>query len=199
MKRDVNTDIIMMNPLFFARKIQFERIFIMTVFSIILGVLLIIAGIVCLATPLGTAFALMYLFIILLFVMGIVSFVRCIANKEFGIDFVFAIITILLGLLILLSPYATFITEGVMIYLMAGWLVVRGIVGIVLAAKAKPLTGGGLFAVALIVNIIMILAGIFSFVHPLFITVAFGILASCYFIVAGIDLIAEGVALKSQK
>ena len=154
---------------------------------------MIIGGVVCLVTPIGTAFSLMYFFIMLLFLMGIVSFIRCIADRDFGLEFAFAIITIILGFFILFSPYATFLTETVMIYMMAGWLVIRGIVGIVLAIKAKPYTGGGLFAAALIISIITILAGIYSFIHPMIFTGFIGILAGCYFIVAGIDMIADGL------
>ncbi|MBQ6152432.1 MAG: DUF308 domain-containing protein [Ruminococcus sp.] len=171
----------------------------MTVLSIILGVLLIIGGIVCLATPIGTAFSLMYFFMILLFVMGIFSFIRCIVYKEFGIEFAFAIITMIAGLLILFSPYATFITELVMIYIMAGWLVVRGIVGIVMAVKVKPLTSGGLFAAALIISILTILAGIYSFFHPVFFGGFLGLLAGCFFIVAGVDLIGDSIIAKQNQ
>ncbi|MBQ3416296.1 MAG: DUF308 domain-containing protein [Ruminococcus sp.] len=170
----------------------------MTVLSIILGVLMVIAGFLCLVTPIGATFSLMYLFMILLFVMGIVSFVRCIVNKNFGVEFAFSIITIIAGILILFSSYATFFTEIVMIYLMAGWLVVRGIVGIVMAVQAKHLTGTGLFVAALILSILTILAGIYSFFHPVIFSGFLGILASVYFIIAGIDMICDAIITKSQ-
>lgn len=171
----------------------------MTALSIILGVLLIIAGAICLFTPVSTTFALMYFFIILLFVTGIFTFIRCIVAKSFGVDFVFSIITIILGIVILISPYATFITELVMVYIMAAWLVIDGIVGIVMAAKFKKLTGGGIFAVSLILSILTILVGIYSFVHPVFFSGFFGILASIFFIVAGAEMIGSAIVYKPEK
>lgn len=169
----------------------------MRALSIIFGILLALAGVACLVTPLGTTFALMYFFIILLFVIGIMTLIRCIASKNFGIEFVFSILTVILGVFIVFSPYATFMTEVFMIYMMAAWLVVRGIVGIVVAAKVKSEIGGGMFAVALIFSIITILAGIYSFFHPAFFSGFLGILAGAYFMIAGIDMIVDGIVAKN--
>lgn len=170
----------------------------MTALSIILGILLAVCGVLCLCTPVGTAFGLMYFFIVLLFVFGIMSLVRNIANRTFGIDFVFSIITIVLGCFIVFSPNASFFTELAMIYTMAAWLIVRGIVGIVIAAKAKKFTGGGVFAAALIVSIFVIIAGIYSFFHPVYFSAFIGILAGVYFIVEGIDMIVFAVVNRKK-
>lgn len=171
----------------------------MTALSIILGVLMIIAGAVCLFTPISTTFALMYFFIILLFVTGIFTFIRCIVVKSFSVDFVFSILTIILGIVILVSPYATFVTELVMVYMMAAWLVIDGIVGIVVAARYKRLTGGGTFAISLILSILTILVGIYSFIHPVFFSGFLGILASIFFIITGAELIGSAIVYRPEK
>lgn len=164
----------------------------MSVLTIILGILMVIGGFVCLLTPLATTFGVIYFYIILIFVTGIVFLVKCIAYKRFGIDLIFAILSLIAGGFIVFSPNATFLTEAILLYIMASWLIVRGVVGIVNAFKAKAIIGGGLFAAALIISILVILAGIYSFVHPLVFAGFLGILASCYFIVEGIDLISAG-------
>ena len=45
----------------------------MSVFMVIIGILMVIGGIACVATPVATTFSLMYFFMILLFVTSLVS------------------------------------------------------------------------------------------------------------------------------
>lgn len=164
----------------------------MSVLFIVLGVLMTIGGIICLCTPAVTTFGVLNLYLILLFVSGIMMLVRSIVAKHFGVDFVFAIITLILGGFIIFSPQLSFVTEVVLLYTIACWLVVRGIMGIVAAVSARKAVSGGMFALSLIASILVILAGLYSFVHPLMFAGFLGILVSCFFIVEGIDLIASG-------
>ena len=169
----------------------------MTVLFIILGILMIIGGGVCLATPIATTFGVMYFYMILMFTIGVILLIKCIAAKRFGIDFVFAIISLIAGGFIVFSPYASFVTELILLYIMASWLVIHGIVGIINAFTVRKEIGGGLFALSLIMAILVLGAGIYSFIHPVAFAFSLGILACCYFIVEGIDLIVTGCLLKS--
>ena len=164
----------------------------MSVLMIILGILMVIGGIACLVTPIATTFGVMYFYMILMFVIGVVLLIKSIAYKRFGIDFFFGILSLIAGAFIVFSPSTAFVTEAILLYIMASWLVIRGIVGIVNAFSARKAIGGGLFALALIVSILVIISGIYSFIHPLVFAGFLGILASCYFIVEGIDLIVAG-------
>ena len=164
----------------------------MSVFLIIFGIIMVIAGIACLVTPIATTFGVMYFFMVLLFVTGIMLIIKCIAYKRFGLDFFFGILSLIAGAFIVFTPEYAFATETFLLYLMAAWLVVRGIVGIVNAFSARRLIGGGTFALALIVSIIVIITGIYSFIHPMVFAFSLGILASCYFIVEGVDMIIVG-------
>ena len=164
----------------------------MSVLTIILGILMILAGEICLATPVATTFGLMYFYMILMFVTGIIFLVKCFVYKRYGIDLFFAIITILAGGFMLFTPNLSFATTTVLLYITAGWLIFRGIVGVINAFSARKLIGGGLFALSLIVSILVILAGIYSFIHPLVFAGFLGILACCYFIVEGVDMIFLG-------
>lgn len=164
----------------------------MSVLTIILGVLMILAGAVCLATPVATTFGLMYFYMILMFVTGIIFLVKCFVYKRYGIDLFFAIITILAGGFMIFSPNLSFATETILLFIMAGWLICRGIVGVINAFSARKLIGGGLFALSLIVSILVICAGIYSFIHPLVFAGFLGILACSYFIVEGVDMIFLG-------
>ena len=164
----------------------------MSVLTIILGILMIIGGAVLMATPLVTTFGLMYFYMILMFVTGIIFLIKCIAYKRYGIDLFFAIITIIAGCFMLFTPNLSFATEVLILYITAGWLVVRGIVGVINAFSARKVIGGGMFALSLIASILVIISGVYSFIHPLVFAGFLGILACCYFIVEGIDLIFLG-------
>lgn len=164
----------------------------MSVLTIILGVLLMIGGIVCLCTPAATTFGIMYFYMILLFVTGIAILIRCIATRNFGIDFFFSILTLILGVFVLFSSNMSFATAQVLLYIIAAWLIVRGVVGMIASFRTRRIVGGGLFALGLITSVLLIIAGVYSFIHPLYFAEFLGILASIYFIIEGIDLIVLG-------
>lgn len=164
----------------------------MSILMIILGILMILGGIACLAIPALTAFSVMYFYMVLMFVVGLVMLIRCFVYKRYGLELFFAIISLIAGCFMVFSPNTAFATEVVLLYITAGWLVFRGIVGIVNAISARRILGGGMFVLALIVSILVIVAGIYSFAHPIFFAGMLGILASCYFIVEGVDMILAG-------
>ena len=163
----------------------------MSVFMIIMGILMVICGIVCVATPLLTTFSLMYFFMILLFVTGITFLIDSIRFR-FVPGIILAILSLILGGFIVFSPSMSFVTETILLYIMAGWFLVRGIFGLVNVIRMRKEIGGGFFVLGLIVSILVIIAGIYSFIHPVLFAGALGIMASFYFIVEGIDLIAAG-------
>ena len=164
----------------------------MSVLTIILGILMVIGGVVCLVTPIATTFGIMYFFMTLLFVTGVVFLIECIVYKRFGIDLFFAIVSILVGGFMVFSPQFSFATETFILYIMAGWLILRGIIGIINAFKARKVVGGGIFVLSLIFAILVLGSGIYSFIHPLVFAGFLGILACCYFIVEGFDMIFFG-------
>ena len=163
----------------------------MTALMIIFGIFMVIGGIVCLLTPLATTFSLMYFYMILLFMTGIVFMIQSIVYRRV-MDFIIALLALLAGGFIVFSPNMSFVTEVILLYIVACWFVIRGIVGVVNACRAKKMIGGGLFALALIVSLLVIGAGVYSFIHPMVFAGFLGILASCYFIVEGVDLIIAG-------
>ena len=170
----------------------------MTALLIILGVIMIIGGAVCLLTPVATTFGVMYLFIILLFVAGIMFLVRGIAYRS-AWDIIVAILALLAGAFIAFSPNMAFVTETIILYIVACWLIIRGIFGVVEAFSARRIIGGGMFALSLIVSLLVIIVGIYSFIHPMFFAGFLGILVSCFFIIEGIDLIVAACVGKDIK
>lgn len=172
----------------------------MVALMIIFGILMIIGGIACLATPVVTTLGLMYVFMIFLFFTGIVFLIQSIMYRRL-VDFILAILAIIAGAFIVFSPNMAFMTETILLYIVAAWLVVRGIIGIVNAISAKKVgaIGGGLLALAIIVCVIDIIFGIYSFVHPMFFAGFLGVLAACFFIIEGIDLIVAACVGKDLR
>ena len=165
----------------------------MTALMIIFGVLMILGGIACFATPVATTLGLLYVCMIFLFCSGIIFLIMSIAYRRL-LDFIIAILALLAGGFIIFNNYAALVVETIILFIAAAWLIIRGIIGMVNAirAKSQKAIGGGFFALALIVSIIVIIAGICFFVNPGFFAAYLGIMAGIFFVVEGIDLIVAG-------
>ncbi len=159
------------------------------IFSIVFGVLIAICGFSCIFTPLITFLEAGYFLVILLFVYGTVGIIRSVSNKTYGIDFVFDILSIILGIVILVVPGLKLMTDGMLIYLMAFWFMLQGVINIFQAFKQKKITKGMGWVWSLTLGILGVLVGIYSVVHPMLLALTFGILVGVYFIESGISMI----------
>ena len=168
----------------------------MTVLFIILGILLVIAGFSCIFTPVLTFMNIGYFVVILMFVFGIIGIIKSIVKKRFGFDFVFDILSVLLGLALLVFPDSLLLAEGVMLILTAIWFVLLGIVTIINAISSRKAVGSAIWVLPLIFGILAVLLGCYSFFHPMLMAVSLGILIGIYFIEAGFTLIFSSAALK---
>lgn len=165
----------------------------MTVFSIIMGVLMVIGGISMLATPLQTFLSLGYYIIILFFVSGLLGIIRGFSAKRFGLDFFFAILSLILGILGFIYPDAVAMNNNyVLLYFAAFWFFVRGILSIATAVQLKAMTGTGAMVLGIILGIVEILLGIYSVAHPNVLAVTLGFLIAFFFIESGINMIVIG-------
>lgn len=160
----------------------------MKIFSMVLGVILVLCGISCICTPVMTFLDAGYFLIILLMVYGIMGIIRAVSQKNYDVSFLFAILSILLGGVILFVPGLRLMTDGMLLYLMAGWILLQGVVNIFLSIRQKK-TGKGMgWLWTLILGILGLLVGVYSALHPLLIAITFGILVGIYFIESGISL-----------
>ena len=76
----------------------------MTVLSIILGILLAAAGFSCLFTPLLTFLGASVFIAIIMIVYGISGIINAAHNKDYSVNFVFSIISLIFGICILFIP-----------------------------------------------------------------------------------------------
>lgn len=159
----------------------------MKVFSIILGVLLAICGFSCIFTPIMSFIDVGYLLVILLLVYGIMGIIRAFSLKIYKVDFVFSILSVIASLVILFVPRMLLMTEGLLVYIMAAWFIVKGIDSIYTSVKTKS-KDNKWWIWGLVIGILSGLLGIYSFLHPLLVAFTMGILIGLYFIETGIEM-----------
>ncbi|MCI8484912.1 MAG: hypothetical protein HFH41_11325 [Lachnospiraceae bacterium] len=170
----------------------------MKVFAIILGVLMAICGVSCICTPLMTFLEAGYFLVILLLVYGIGAIIRAVMEKKYGIDFLFGILSVILGIVIMVVPGLKLATDGMLVYIMASWFLLQGVVGIFLAFKRKKADQGKGWIWTLILGILGVLIGIYSLVHPMVMAFTFGILVGVYFMESGISMIVMACSAPSE-
>lgn len=161
----------------------------MSVLFIILGLLLVVAGFSCIFTPLLTFMNTGYFIVILVTAFGIIGIIKAIAEKRFGINFVFSILSILLGVVMLLFPGSLLFAEGVMLVMAAIWFVLMGIVTIINAITVTKAADSGFWVLQLIFGILAILVGGYAFFQPMLMAVSLGVLVGIFFIETGFTLV----------
>lgn len=141
--------------------------------DIIFALLMIVVGILLVAMKSGAISFAVTILGVALIVVGILDIV---VNKK---DLIVGGIEILIGALLIVFAW---VLTDIVLFIMAGVLVIYGVYGIYLAIKngTKPV---GKFVLALVVPVIYLVAGIFLFLNGF----------SWAFIVAGIVLIVYGV------
>ena len=169
----------------------------MTVLFIILGILLVIGGFSCIFTPLLTFMNIGYFVVILITAFGIAGIIKAIAEKRFGINFVFGILSVLLGIIMLVSPQSLLFAESVLLILTAVWFVLMGGVSIFNALSLRKVIGSKIWILQLIFGILAVLIGCYSFFHPMLMAVSLGILIGIYFIETGFTLMFSGFKAKN--
>lgn len=157
---------------------------------------MIACGFSCMFTPLYTFLRMEYFIVILMLVFGIVGIIKSIAGKRFGVSFVFDILSVILGIVLLVFPGTLLFAESVSLIITAIWIMMMGIVTIFDSIKyTKPL-GGGMWILQLIFGILAILIGAYSFFNPLLLAISFGIMIGIFFIETGFTLMFSGAMIK---
>ena len=169
----------------------------MSIIMMILGILLIICGVCCAFTPLATLAAAGYFIAVVLVVSGVSGIITGVRFRLYGINFIVSILAVVLGVFALVRPGGVETIDRVLIYLFAAWLLVRGCTSIALSLRARKLHLGNGWIWGLIIGILGIVLGIYSFVHPVLSAIAIGLLIAFYFIEEGIDIIVMSRVAKT--
>ena len=116
----------------------------MKIFTTIIGVIMAICGISCICTPVITFLEAGYFLVILLLVYGMAAIVRAFMEKNYGLPFLFGILSIILAIVVMAVPGLKLMTDGMLIYMMAVWFLLQGVVGIYRRKLEKAMAGFGI-------------------------------------------------------
>ena len=169
----------------------------MSVISIIFGILLIIGGFSCMYQPFFTFLSTGYFITILMLVYGVFGIVRFFQKKTGVLDLIVSILAVIVGVVCLVHPFESLAVDRFILYLIAVWLMVQGLVTIIVSFGARDVKKGWFWGV--IVGILGMLAGIYSFAHPFLTAVVEGVLIGLYFVEAGLDMIFMGSSVGAAR
>ena len=162
---------------------------------VIIGFLLIIGGIPMMGTPLLTFMSGGVAIILLFFIAGCFGVVRGIREERYDKNFIFSIVSLILGIAGCLIPGAAAMSNYVILYLAAIWFIVRGILSIVDAFAIRKQGGGFLaFILGIVLGVLELLLGVYSVAHPASLALTLGVLIGLYYIETGFNVIAVGSA-----
>ncbi len=177
----------------------------MKILSIVLGVLLAIGGVYCLMTPIATYSVLSWLIGLAMLVEGIGSVVTWNDRRKLGFadgwTLLGAIVSIILGCILLVSYVAQFAVDLFIAYMIAAWFVIGGITRIIAAVKLRQFrdaTGSaidGSWGLLLVLGIIIVILGVLCLFNPLAVMVGVGAMLGVAIIFSGIDLIVRGIQM----
>ena len=159
----------------------------MLLLTLIFGIILMIGGFSCLFHPAATFLKTGYFMTILLLVYGIIGIIRVVRKKAHPLQLIPSILAVVVGIMAVFRPGTTLLMDGLMVYLFALWFVIQGIISIYVSIKAKGVTSGWYWG--LIIGIIALLLGIYSFFHPMMSVISIGILVGIYLIETGLNMI----------
>lgn len=167
--------------------------------TIFCGILLIFCGATLMFRPISAFATLGYVIAVGLFVNGIANIVTWIKiRKEMKISLwylIFAIISVIFAIAIFTDVFFKIAMELALVYIVAAYFFISGIIRIVLAFKLRKLLKeeksdmGKNWLLVLIIGIIFIICGILSFANPLILAITLGMMLGINMFVCGIDLI----------
>ncbi len=167
---------------------------------------MLVGGVYCLMTPIATYAALSWLIGLAMVVEGVGSAVTWGRRRALGLadgwTLVGAVISIILGAILLVSFAAQFAVDMFIAYLIAAWLVVGGITRIVAAMGIRshnldprnepvPVNWGLL----LVMGILVVILGVLCLFNPLSVMVGVGTILGVSIIFVGVDIIAHGIQM----
>ncbi len=174
------------------------------ILAIILGVLVIAGGIWCLMTPLQTVTAMAWLIGFMMVVDGIANIVTWFQLRKLGESNGWAlaasIISVILGVVVLCNFFLQAFLAEFITYLVAAWLVVSGIMRIGFGWRMRTVqketpaeTFGTRWYIVLIMGILLVVMGVISFIAPVFLAEAIGMLIGISIIMMGVSMITLAI------
>ena len=171
----------------------------MVIASIILGMLLIVGGVACIAAPMDTYLRAAHLLAIALLTYGIFGIVRFFKKKAIVPEFLVSILAVLIGFVYLFRPGGTppagnlIGLDHFVLSLVAAWFLIKGAVYLVLSVKSRYVNPKWVWG--FLIGLLSVIAGIYFFAQPALAAAATGTVIGICFVQCGIDLLLLGTAV----
>ena len=168
----------------------------MVIASIILGMLLFIGGLSCMAAPVDTYLRAAHLLAILLFLYGIYGIVRYFKKIAVTAELVISILALVIGFVYLFRPGGTppvgnlIGLDRFVLTIVALWFLVKG--WIYLSTSWKTRLFNRKWFWGFILGILSIIIGIYAITQPAFAAATTGTLIGLLYMECGIELMAFG-------
>ena len=159
----------------------------MTVLTAIVGILLMGAGISCILTPVATFMATGYLIGALFLVYGIAGLIKAFSRRSNILEILLSLLAIAVGVMSFTRPGTVERIDEMLLYLIAFWLVIQGLVTMMTALRIKEFKLR--WIPGMIMGIITLCLGLFSLIRPLVLKVATGYMIGFYFFDMGLNMI----------
>lgn len=172
----------------------------MKILGIIFGILMVIGGIYCVASPGATFMTLLVILAITMIESAIANLILWIKIKKIGGKngrlIANAIISAIAGIGLLTNAYAQFFTADIMLIAIALIVLVGGVELIAKSFVIKKIAlRKNIWILALIIGILMTIAGIMSLINPASLALTIGTLVGIDIVMAGFGVIAISIAL----
>jgi uncharacterized membrane protein HdeD (DUF308 family) len=168
----------------------------MEILSFIFGILLIIGGVSCMFTPLATFLSTGYYIAFILLLFGVSGLIRAFQKKAGTMEIIISVLALIAGIFAILRPGNILLFDAMAIYCVAAWYLLQGIASVLISFQVKDTNKNWIWG--LIVGILGILLGLYSFAHPGITAITSGMLIGFYFIQAGVDMIAISLVAEDK-
>lgn len=168
------------------------------ILAVILGVLTCLGGVCCMVLPTVTYSTVSIIFAITLVENAVGYFI--IWNKERkqakanGWLLVGAILSLVGGFVVSTNILAQFIVESAFLGIVAGYMVSMGVIAIIISFKIKKQINDNKWLGVLLSGILMIVAGIMSFLNPVILAISLGINMAVNIFLTGVGIITSAFA-----
>ena len=170
---------------------------------ILMGLLMVVGGVYCLFTPVTTFLTTGYIVGVIIFCDAIGNIAAWFNAKKYveisGWYLVNAIISLIFGIIIMLSIGMQFAVDMFIVYAVAVWVIMTGISRISMAIRMKQLMNklpkifnNKKWLGILLFGILMVIFGILCVFKPIVLSSVLGVLIAWFIIFAGASLITLG-------
>ena len=174
----------------------------MTILMIVSGVIMLLGGISCVFNPVtafvGTGYITIVAAAVMMLLYGVVNVVTAVRNKEYGVNMLFGVLSVIMGALLFL-PGMQIVAGGAALYIVSFWFIIKGLVTMFLSLNIKRISKGKSWIFGMILGVLGVLLGIVSCINPIISAAAIGLRIGIYLIETGADMIIIGWTGKKSK